>query len=194
MNTIFQSAKKLQEYFLERGWKFCFAGGLAVQRWGEPRLTLDVDATLLTGFGKEKEFAQALLAKYPARRPDALEFSLRTRVLLLQDDQRVGLDIAFGALPFESRVIQRASYYEFSPGVRLLTCSAEDLVVFKAFADRDRDWADIEGILSRQGNKLDLDLIFAELKPLAELKESPGIIAKLSRKITQSRTIRSDNP
>ena len=38
-------------------------GGLAVQRWGEPRLTRDADLTLLTGFGKEARFASALLER-----------------------------------------------------------------------------------------------------------------------------------
>jgi hypothetical protein len=39
-----------------RRWEFCLIGGLAVQRWGEMRTTLDVDITLLTGFGREEEF------------------------------------------------------------------------------------------------------------------------------------------
>src|SRR5438552_3575923 len=27
----------------EQGWRFCIIGGLALQRWGEPRLTRDID-------------------------------------------------------------------------------------------------------------------------------------------------------
>lgn len=32
---------------------FAFIGGVAVQRWGEPRVTVDVDITLFSGFGGE---------------------------------------------------------------------------------------------------------------------------------------------
>jgi hypothetical protein len=53
----------------------------------------------------------------------------------------------------------------------LRTCSAEDLVVLKAFADRPQDWLDIEGVLVRQGRSLDRAQVIDELLPLLELKE-----------------------
>lgn len=37
MNLVFQAADTLQQLLRERGWGFCFIGGLAVQHWGEPR-------------------------------------------------------------------------------------------------------------------------------------------------------------
>ncbi|HSM51812.1 MAG TPA: hypothetical protein VLA75_10450, partial [Thermoanaerobaculia bacterium] len=48
---------------------------------------------------------------------------------------------------------------------------AEDLIVFKAFAGRERDWLDIEGIVTRLGPRLDEGLVWRELLPLLELKE-----------------------
>jgi predicted nucleotidyltransferase len=77
------------------------------------------------------------------------------------------------------QVIERSSPFEFLPDVRLLTCSAEDLVVLKAFADRSRDWADVEGILARQRMTLDWGHIEEQLSPLAEVKESPEILQRL---------------
>jgi hypothetical protein len=56
-------------------------------------------------------------------------------------------------------------------GVSLLTCGAEDLIVFKAFAGRAQDWIDIEGITVRQHGRLDEGLVWQELTPLLELKE-----------------------
>ncbi len=52
----------------------------------------------------------------------------------------------------------------------ILTCGAEDLIDFKAFAGRERDWLDIAGVVARQGPKLDRRLIWDELTPLLELK------------------------
>lgn len=49
MNSLLAAALELQEFCLANQWRFCFIGGLAVQRWGVPRNTGDVDATLLTG-------------------------------------------------------------------------------------------------------------------------------------------------
>ncbi|MEK7700995.1 MAG: hypothetical protein AAB418_03215 [candidate division NC10 bacterium] len=58
MNPIFAAALKVQAFCRERGWRFRFIGGLTVQRWGEPRLTQDVNLTLLTGFGTEAPYAE----------------------------------------------------------------------------------------------------------------------------------------
>jgi hypothetical protein len=49
--------------------------------------------------------------------------------------------------------------------------AAEDLVTLKAFAERVQDWLDVEGILVRQGSRLDRNLVLRELRPLLELKE-----------------------
>ena len=62
----------------------------------------------------------------------------------------VGLDIALGGLPIEESAVARSSLFTFPPDVPLRTCSAEDLIVFKAFADRPKDWVDIDGVLIRQ--------------------------------------------
>lgn len=63
----------------------------------------------------------------------------------------------------------------------LTTCSAEDLVVHKVFAGRDRDWADVEQVLTRQHGKLNLSQVGLELHPLLELKGSPESVEKLHR-------------
>jgi hypothetical protein len=176
---LFQVALELQAFLWSRKWRFCFIGGLALQRWGEPRVTQDIDCTLLTGFGGELAFVRALLDKYRARIEDAEQFALRNRVLLLRSDSGVGIDIALGGLEFEVRLVERASDFLFLPGIELRTCSAEDLVILKAFADRRRDWADIEGLLQRQWKRLDWSYIYAQLVPLCELKENPGIVDTL---------------
>ncbi len=53
MNGLFDAAKEVCEFFASRQWSFCVIGGLAVQQWGEPRVTLHVDLALLTDWGAE---------------------------------------------------------------------------------------------------------------------------------------------
>ena len=179
MKALFHLASELQQLFDHHGWTYCFIGGLALQRWGEPRLTTDVDVSLLTGFGGEDTFIDTLLAHYEGRIDDAGDFARRNRVLLLHSSGGIGIDIALAALPFEAEAAARASTFEFLPSVGLLTCSAEDLIVMKAFADRSRDWLDIEGILIRQKGVLDWPYITQRLTPLCELKEAPDILQRL---------------
>ncbi|MFH1108353.1 MAG: hypothetical protein V1790_04025 [Planctomycetota bacterium] len=67
MNLLFEAAKEVCDFASDRGWRYCVIGGLALQRWGEPRTTLDVDLSLLTGFGHEEEFARPLLEHFKGR-------------------------------------------------------------------------------------------------------------------------------
>jgi len=181
---ILEAAGELQDLCEGKGWRFCFIGGVAVQRWGEPRLTQDVDLTLLTGFGSEEQYVDALLSALSPRRQDAREFALVHRVLLLRTAAGVDVDIALGAFPFEERSVERASPWSWMPGGSLVTCSAEDLVVHKVFAGRDRDWADVEGILVRRHGRLDLELVRMELGPLLELKEQEESMGRMESLIT----------
>ena len=179
MRDLFLLADEIQSFCRRRGWRLCFIGGIALQRWGEPRLTGDVDLTILTGFGDEAGYVEELCRGFGGRVPDAAEFALRNRVLLLQSEQGIPIDISLGALPFEERVMDRATLYRFFDDVRLNTCSAEDLVVLKAFADRSRDWADIEGILLRTGCRIAWETVETELEPLCAAKEAPHILPRL---------------
>jgi hypothetical protein len=181
IQRVVAAALELQDELTRTGLPFCFIGGLAVQRWGEPRLTVDADATVLSGFTHDERIVDALLNRFRARGTDAREFALDHRVLLLQASDGTRLDVSLGALPFEDRLIGRSSLWKYRDDLRLRTCSADDLIVLKAFAGRDRDWLDVDGILVRQGQTLDSGLILRELGPLVELKEDEAAIPRLER-------------
>jgi hypothetical protein len=181
MNALIRAAADLQAVCDLHHWKYCFIGGLAVQRWGEPRQTVDVDLTLLTGFSNEATFVNTLLESFEPRVEDPAEFARVNRVILLRTASGVGLDIAMGGLPFEESVVERSTLFMFPPAVPIRTCSAEDLVVFKAFADRPKDWVDVEGILIRQSSGMDWGYVRKHLSQLAALKESPELVEKLEQ-------------
>jgi hypothetical protein len=179
MNGLFTAALEAQQFFEENRWRFCIIGGLAVVHWGQPRSTQDVDISLLTGIGAEAEFVDRLLTRFPARIAEAKDFALESRVVLCTASNSVPLDIALAAFPLEERMIARASRCAFSPEVSLVTVSAEDLIVLKAFAGRDQDWADVRGILARQASSLSWEQILQELAALCEIKEDRVALDRL---------------
>lgn len=183
MIELFKAAAVLQQVLDDRGWQFCFIGGIANVRWGEPRQTSDLDVTLLTGFGDEERYIRDLLGSFDSRISDASSFALQNRVLLLYAPSGHGIDIGLGALPFETELVQRSSLFPFFEGITLRTCSAEDLVILKAFASRNRDWGDIEGVLLKSKGLLDWPLIWRHLAELVELKGEPEILLELERQI-----------
>lgn len=180
MNEVF-GGRRVQATCQSRGWKFCFISGVALQRWGEPRETV-ANLSLFAEFGHEEPIIQILLSQFEGRIPDAAGFAKENRVLLLRSSKGVGLDVALAGLPYEELVIERASDFEFPPRIVLRTCSAEDLVVLKAFAARGQDWVDVERIIVRQTGQLNWNYIYDHLRPLVELKDQPEIVSELERR------------
>ncbi|MEE4354903.1 MAG: nucleotidyl transferase AbiEii/AbiGii toxin family protein [Desulfococcaceae bacterium] len=181
MNSLFQAALELQQTMKSQNWPFCFIGGLAVIRWGEVRMTQDIDLCLMCGFGNEEAYIENLIKQYKSRIDEPVNFALNNRVLLLSASNGVSVDISLSGLPFEEEMIRKATHFKFSPDCSLITCSAEDLIVLKAFADRPKDWNDVETIAMRQDSNLDIEYITEQLTPLCDLKESPEIIEKLKK-------------
>ena len=84
-------------------------------------------------------------------------------------------------MPFEEHAVERATAWLLPDGAAIRTCSAEDSIVFKTFAGRDKDWLDVEGIIIRQGQRLDTELIIEELGPLLDLKGTTEDLTRLQR-------------
>lgn len=174
VSDLVRAALDLQSFCENNDWKFCFIGGIANARWGVPRYTEDADVSLLTGFGNEEPFIDALLTRFRPRRADARIFALRSRVLLLQHENGIDLDIGLAAFPYEESTVGRASLSEATDDFRgLRICAAEDFIVYKVFAGRDHDWGDVEGVLQRQRH-LDVSIMRSELPWLLETKQDNG--------------------
>jgi len=180
MIDLITTAQEVQSFCEKHKWQFCFIGGLALQFWGEQRLTKDVDLTLFAGFGSEENFINLLLENFPARIEEAKNFALKNRVLLLQTSGGIGIDISLGAFSFEEEMINNAEYQTYLPDICLKICAAEDLIVLKAFADRGKDWSDIKTVVIKQ-KSLDWNYIITQLSPLVELKYAPEILTKLEK-------------
>jgi len=176
---LLEAGREVEETLSQLGLAAVIIGGIAVFRWGEPRATRDVDFTILCPFGEERRAAQALSGRLRSRLDNAAELAASRRVFLAVSSNGTPIDIALGGLPFEERAVRRGSEFEFVRGLHLKTCSAEDLVVMKAFAGRDRDLVDIPPILLRQRGTLDWKLIEEELRPLLEAKDDPQMWQRL---------------
>ena len=186
-NNVLEVAVDLCKRLDELGFPYCVIGGVAFQRWGEPRQTVDVDATLYLEFGSEQDVANQLLSIYESRIDDPLPFANLNRVVLMKSELGTGIDISLGGLPYEERMVGRSSVWHVDDHGPIRTCSAEDLIVLKGFASRPQDWIDVEKVIIRQGQKLDRPLIRNELKPLAELKEEPEILDHLEQLLSDGR-------
>ncbi len=180
LSQLVDAAFRVQQLWEQQEYQFCFIGGLAIQHWGETRMTQDVDATIAVEFGNERALATRLLEGLRPRIDDAVSFAVVNRVLLAQEPGGVPIDISLAAMPYELGVIERSLKRELAAGKLIRICDASDLVILKAFANRPRDWQDIRGIIIRSGGQLDWQFVIDELSVLAELKEEPEILEQLT--------------
>jgi len=187
VNLQFEAAWRLHEFLTARSIPYAIIGGLAVQRWGQPRLTRDVDLTILVPPGREESVARDLVAAFPPRLADAVEFAVEHRVLPINVPGGSEADISFGLPGYEESLIDRARPYDLGDGRAVRLCSAEDLIVHKALAGRPQDLMDIEGIVVRQGTSVDVAYVRRWLTELASVAEDAEVASRFERIWAQRR-------
>lgn len=175
MNEQERAAWELDGFLARRNVPYVIIGGLAVRQWGEPRFTQDVDVTAAFPLEDPMPLLQELVAHFPARLPDAVDFARRNRVLLVRASNGVALDISLGLPGYEEEVMARAVDWKLEPGKVLRLCSAEDLIIHKAVAGRPQDLRDIESIVYRQGESLNVVIIRRWLETFAEVLTQPDL-------------------
>ena len=181
MNQQFETAWRLDRFFTDRGIAYAIIGGFAVQRWGQPRFTRDVDVTILLPPGSEDATLREIVAAFPARVEDPVAFALEHRVLPLTIPGGSEADVSLGLPGYEEEAIARGVAYDLGGGRVVRLCSAEDLVIHKALAGRAQDVLDIEGIVARQGKALDVAYVRRWLVELGQVSDDPEVPARFER-------------
>jgi hypothetical protein len=181
MKTVEQAAWEVHQVLDELKLPYAIIGGAAVQIWGEPRFTKDIDLTVLAPVEHFSETVEKLLTRLAPRTEDALSFALRSRVLLAETSTGYPVDISFGLPGYEEEVIGRAVIQEIAPGKPVRFCSAEDLIIHKSIAGRGQDVMDVENIVARWKTQLDLPYIRYWLKAFADLLETSEVIDRFEQ-------------
>lgn len=170
------AAAELLGFLETHGRSACLIGGLVVSRWGEPRATKDVDATVLVEFKEEAAMLDLLLTRFESRETDPVRRAELGRMALLRSSDGVDLDVSFAGFPFELEVLERASDWQVTADIALRTCSAEDLVLYKLVAARLIDLHDVQSVVSRMGTGLDADRVRLWGGRFAEILEQPELL------------------
>lgn len=149
-------------------------GGLANAVWGQPRATLDIDATVWVRDADIPAAVAELAATFRVLVESPVEFIGRTRVLPLESEAGVRIDVIFGLLPFEEEAIGRAVLVPVA-GSPVRFCTAEDLILHKIVSERPQDRSDVRGIVRRRLPSLDLGYLEPRIGELARLLDRPDI-------------------
>ena len=164
-------------------------GAQAVQVWGVPRLSVDVDVTVRLGSLTVKELVSALEpAGFFLRVADDDDFVARTRVLpFVHRPSRIPVDVVLAGPGPEDEFLDRARTIEVG-GVAVPVISPEDLVVTKLLAGRPKDLEDVRGILRSLGSRLDLGRVREVLALLEVALDQSDLVPLLETQVEASRS------
>lgn len=175
----FAAALEVSSFFASRKMPYALIGGLAVQVWGHARLTVDADmsvaAPLTTG---SAPLVRLITEHFPSRSAEPVDFAGKTRMVLITASNGVEVDISLALPGYEDQLFARAVDYEIEPGKAIRLCSAEDLIIHKCVAGRPQDISDIQGVVDRQGKKLDAAYIRRWLKDFSDVLANPDILER----------------
>jgi len=146
---VFEALLKLLARELDRAQiPYMVIGGQAVQLYGEPRMTRDIDLTL--GLGSEgldrvlRVCGACGLKPLPAV---PAEFVRETMVLpALEERTGIRVDFVFSFTDYERQAIGRSRPVEFG-GVSVRFAAVEDVVIHKLVAGRPRDLEDVRSVV-----------------------------------------------
>lgn len=171
MNPL-RAAAKVARWLENQGVRYFIIGGIALQYWGETRLTRDVDVTVLVEPERLEPFLREVFIQFRPRIPNALEFARQYRVALVETEERVPIDISLGIFGYEEEAWKHSKEVEFEGISRLKLISAEDLIIHKCVAGRPRDIEDVEGILIRQKLQVNTERIHFWLTAFREVVDT----------------------
>jgi hypothetical protein len=172
--ALIAALRDLQAALAAHGRPAMIIGGIAVMARGVPRQTIDIDATIAAEGTDLDELLHTLERhRVLPRVPDALAFARERQVLLLRHEPSgTPLEITLAWLPFELDALARASVVDFR-GVPVRVATAEDLVVYKAVAWRERDRSDIERLLVRHHSTINMDAVRSLVRQFADALDEP---------------------
>jgi predicted nucleotidyltransferase len=141
---------KVGQLLDQGGISYMVIGAQAVLVYGEPRLTRDIDITIMAGAGDANRIANLLTGAGidPLEHPES--FVAETLVLPCIDrESQIRIDVTFGASQYERAALRRTRVVEMA-GHPVRFISPEDLVIHKVLAGRPRDIDDVLGLLLKQ--------------------------------------------
>lgn len=165
-------------------------GGVASSLLGQPRLTADIDATVVLDDDDVDQFLLAASAQgLSPRIARSAEFMRRSAMLLLKHDATgVPIDINQGRLLFEVQAAARAKTQRLG-AISIPIPTPEDLIIMKAVAHRPKDIEDIRGILESQA-RLDVSYIQQYVQEFGNALDMPELWDDISQ-LLKKRSVRT---
>jgi len=175
MTGLEHALVKLARMLSEHDIPYMIIGGMANVIWGEPRSTLDIDATVWVEDEKIGQIVALMAGTFRSIPENPHQFIRDTRVLPLETEAGLRIDLVFGLLQYEREAIDRAVEMTVA-GSKVRFCTPEDLILHKIISERLRDLEDARQVVRRRFDSLDLTYLEPRIHELSRALERPEIL------------------
>ena len=167
------TALRVAEALERAGAQYALFGGLLLAAYGDPRETRDVDLAVIDVAAAEAKRALEAAGLHSSISFEAVTFGglSISRLALFGGNADTGLNVLDLVQARSARYRTAALSRSVTAPLRdrtIRALTADDFVLFKALATRDRDIDDAASVLRRSGALLDIELIDREVRVLAD--------------------------
>jgi hypothetical protein len=179
-SQVAELLRELGVIFGGAGVRWYLFGAQAAILHGSARLSADVDVTVDVPEGSLSSLLATLSARgFSARIANPEAFAERTRVVpLVHGASGIPVDLVLAGPGLEERFFARIESFEVE-GVRVPVASAEDMLVMKILAGREKDRADAAAIAEARMKELDLAYVRGTLRALEEALDRRDLLSVL---------------
>jgi len=161
---------------------------VALPYWGAGRFTYDIDIKIIAPDLDTTKTRNLIQAAFPEEtRIKAPDNPLIISVKI----QGVVTDFLIALPGYEEQIIERAAKREMG-GWFVQVCSAEDLIIQKVVAGREKDWLDVEMLLIEQHASLDYAYIIDWLTQFADALDDAELLGRYSALVEKLNKIKAD--
>jgi hypothetical protein len=151
---------------------YALIGGLAGVVHKIPRVTQDIDITLLTDLQDIHKTGEILLKTFMPLKESPLDFFEKYFVLpVYYEPTKIRIDFSAGLGGFDRLVVKRSKRVTFGK-VETSVCSVEDLIIYKLVAGRLRDLADVEELFRIHHKTIDIQYLKKIASSFIELERA----------------------
>ncbi len=146
----------IEEGFRQRRVPHAFGGAIALAYYATPRATIDIDVNVFISVDRADEVLGLLegLGAEPLSQEERAQLERDEQVRVHWDATPVDLFFSYDTL--HDSCLERRQRMPFGDDDSIHVLAAEDLLVFKALFDRDKDWRDIEELVYAMADELDI--------------------------------------
>lgn len=159
MNFFESTLKDIDSFCHINSIEYAIIGGIAVVAYGSFRTTRDIDVTILCEIEDLEKIHGLFVKEFIPILNDSLDFFKKNFVLPLKPKSaNIRIDVIAGLTEFDKLMIKRKQRKSFGKST-VFICSLEDLIIYKLFANRFQDLADVEELIKINKNQLDLNYL-----------------------------------